>query len=931
MRNKWLMVLVTLLAAFGLVFTGCGGGSGGGTYTVTFDKNTDEVVTGMPTTQQVAEGGKVTKPSNPVLYGYYVAAWSTDRAGVSPWDFATDTVMADMTLFAQWEPLDEVDLGEFTVWGDGGKGASHSGWASNGYDSIETDLDIEVLLSAEYLVLELTGKPVGGVQIAWQGIGPGVEKSDWFQLDVLQNNGNPNPERGTSWDAENNLLIIQLSLALNGTRSGTYDPTSYGKFMSCTSGAKILIGYWSGSPSGLPSLGIQSAWLLVRPINESDKVTVTFDTNGGEPEIDPIEVTKGFTMNTQYPADPEKEDYAFGGWFIDVEDPDTQYFSDTQVNTNITLVAKWLDLIIVTFDSDGGSAVADVKVGEGQSMGSKFPAAPTKAGFVFDGWYLSTDAAYENEIKNNTPIDEAVTLKAKWLTEITVTFNLDSGTLASLPGSVKIGQGRSLGSQFPGNPTKTGWKFDGWYVGDVKYSASTPITATVELKAVYIKLHTVTFKAEVADATALKTVTIEDGETLAAADYPEDNPSKDGHSFGGWYASTDTSFKTRYDDADPAIVITADIILVAKFTALQNAVTILFKISADDADADAYARIQVESGDSIGTNFPRKPSKGYSIFTGWKNGTTDFTATTPVTANITVVAQWNDPLVITEFTVTDAFWHWSGVITDNLIPFDGDGAGLIEFDSAINFTPYDAIIIEFLVDNTRSQTDTPMDLMIKTKVGSDYPTATNVTLQNGTCFVAVAGTAFQAIATAGNIGFQANTWGNNDGLYDVTPISMTLIPKTPDGTYGAQDDGSYVLDPRTFMSMYGASLFLYTIQFSDNGGMKIKYPDDFVFSDYATLVIEYETSGFSSGTPKITMAKPNFANQWGTGSDVYYRDLADGSGILELDLSTSDTSDLLDDATDQNGIAFKINASGNGAQGFDLRFISITFYPPVEE
>lgn len=73
--------------------------------TVTFDLNG---ITGTaPETQKVAKDGKVTKPTNPTDLVHTFAGWyktkdATTGALSDPWDFDTDTVTADMTLYAQW-------------------------------------------------------------------------------------------------------------------------------------------------------------------------------------------------------------------------------------------------------------------------------------------------------------------------------------------------------------------------------------------------------------------------------------------------------------------------------------------------------------------------------------------------------------------------------------------------------------------------------------------------------------------------------------------------------------------------------------------------------------------------------------------------------------------------------------------------------------
>lgn len=71
----------------------------------------------------------------------------------------------------------------------------------------------------------------------------------------------------------------------------------------------------------------------------------------------------------------------------------------------------------ITFDSKGGSAVQPVKANAGAAITA--PAAPTKAGFVFAGWYESTDGGTtlsDAEFSFSYMPARVFTLYAKWAT-----------------------------------------------------------------------------------------------------------------------------------------------------------------------------------------------------------------------------------------------------------------------------------------------------------------------------------------------------------------------------------------------------------------------------------------------------------------------------------------------------------------------------------
>ena len=101
---------------------------------------------------------------------------------------------------------------------------------------------------------------------------------------------------------------------------------------------------------------------------------------------------------------------------------------------DLTLVARWTaDSYTVTFDTDGGSAVAAAEVEHGQTVAK--PADPTKEGYTFAGWYLG-----ETEYVFETPVTGDLTLVARW--------TQNGGNTGGGPGGI-IGGGGGIVSQLP--------------------------------------------------------------------------------------------------------------------------------------------------------------------------------------------------------------------------------------------------------------------------------------------------------------------------------------------------------------------------------------------------------------------------------------------------------------------------------------------------
>ena len=74
--------------------------SGTTTYTVTFNSNGGSSVD----QQTVAYGSTITAPTTPTLANSIFGAWYKESSLNNVWNFATDTVSSNITLFAEWIP-----------------------------------------------------------------------------------------------------------------------------------------------------------------------------------------------------------------------------------------------------------------------------------------------------------------------------------------------------------------------------------------------------------------------------------------------------------------------------------------------------------------------------------------------------------------------------------------------------------------------------------------------------------------------------------------------------------------------------------------------------------------------------------------------------------------------------------------------------------
>lgn len=159
-----------------------------------------------------------------------------------------------------------------------------------------------------------------------------------------------------------------------------------------------------------------------------EHVTVTFNSNGGS-SVESQTTIKGYAIGTL--PTPKKDDFQFEGWYSDAA-LTTKVTSSTVISADTTLYAKWIsssENFTVTFDVDGGTAVAAKTVKAGETIAES--PVTTKAGYGFSGWY--TDKTYANAVSFPYSVTENCTLYAKWTSESEIIYaesiTLDKTTL----------------------------------------------------------------------------------------------------------------------------------------------------------------------------------------------------------------------------------------------------------------------------------------------------------------------------------------------------------------------------------------------------------------------------------------------------------------------------------------------------------------------
>jgi uncharacterized repeat protein (TIGR02543 family) len=196
---------------------------------------------------------------------------------------------------------------------------------------------------------------------------------------------------------------------------------------------------------------------------------VTYEEHGGTTTPD-SEFVSGGTVTL--PAKPTRAGYTFDGWFT-AQTGGTKYGSTSSPpDGNLVVHAQWTQIsantvFTVTYEEHGGTTVSNATFTSGGTV--TLPAAPTRAGYTFDGWFTEeTDGTRFNS--TFSPADENVVVHAQW-TQIpfTVSFEEHGGT--AVPDSTFVSGGTLA---LPAEPTRAGYTFNGWFTaqtGGTKYGS----------------------------------------------------------------------------------------------------------------------------------------------------------------------------------------------------------------------------------------------------------------------------------------------------------------------------------------------------------------------------------------------------------------------------------------------------------------------------
>lgn len=234
--------------------------------------------------------------------------------------------------------------------------------------------------------------------------------------------------------------------------------------------------------------------------------------------------------------------------------------AEYEVNSDVIFVAKWAGLCTVVYNTDGGSSVESKTVHDMETI--EMPAAPTKDGHRFLGWY-TTDKNNLMQPGDVFNVTDSVTINAKWIAVYTYEYNdgipADEDPNYQAP-TVDDGYVLTLKAA----PVRPGYVFKGWSVDEQTYQpgASYTITANVVFEAIWVELFTYEYNDGIpADEDPnYQAPTAEDGEVLTL----KSAPVREGYVFKGWKVGE------QLYDAEATYTITADVVFEAVWNVIYS-------------------------------------------------------------------------------------------------------------------------------------------------------------------------------------------------------------------------------------------------------------------------------------------------------------------------------------------------------------------------
>ena len=556
------------------------------TFKVAFDSMSGSAV--EPVT--ALYGTLVKKPSDPTRTGYVFVGWYKQADLSEEWDFSSDTLTENITLYAKW--VSESDASGCDI-------LTAEGFD---FDAEGKTLSIKTPNSQEYFALSsaLTVSPYASWTVTSDAEGREEVPSATVPLQVGDNTFYINITSGT----QSNKNQYTVNIRRRAIYTVTYDFAGGGESVSEQVEEDGLAPAKEGTRTGYTFSGWtagETAWdfeesvvtgdITLTAVWTANSYSVTFDAAGGE-ETEGVEVT--FGSAAQLPV-PERSGYTFTGW----QKEDGTAVSDAagavdewNIAEDVSLTASWSVVTYdVTYNNIEGATHSNPATYTVEDAAVALQDA-AKTGYTFLGWY--SDAEFAQEVSEiDTSACEDVELWARWeVITYTATFVNSDGTVGTVDFDIE-----DTALSEPAVPQRTGYT-GAWEAYEIKAEDLT-------INAVYTPItYDITYENTKGAANNNPATYNIETATITLADI-----TSPGYTFEGWFVGEEKVESIELGSY-------GDITLTAKWAVITYNITYIY----DDTMGDLAEGAQLKSTYTIEEQFDFTPlvchTTGYN-FAGW--------------------------------------------------------------------------------------------------------------------------------------------------------------------------------------------------------------------------------------------------------------------------------------------------------------------------
>lgn len=352
-------------------------------YTVTFNSNGGNTINPITANYDTT----ITAPLNTVRVGYTFIDWYKESGFTNAWNFTTDKVTNDTTLYAKWSP------NQYTV-----------SFNEDGGSSVQDQTISYLQKATKPDDPTKTGYTFGGwyedqaFNTAFDFTNTMITGNTTIYAKWLQN------EYKVSFDTNGGSDVSDITAKYNTMISAPTIPVQIGYAFDGWYKESSITNVWDFLSDKITNdTTLYAKW-------SPNQYTVSFNVDGGSTVVNQ---TISYLQKATKPDDPTKTGYTFGGWYTDSVFNTPFDFTTKTITDDTTIYAKWIpNDYKVSFDTDGGSFVSDVTTKYNTSITT--PITPIKVGYTFSEWYKDSGLINVWDFTTDKVTDN-ITLYAKWI------------------------------------------------------------------------------------------------------------------------------------------------------------------------------------------------------------------------------------------------------------------------------------------------------------------------------------------------------------------------------------------------------------------------------------------------------------------------------------------------------------------------------------